>query len=273
LELHLGGKTVIVTGGSGVIGRVLVLAFAAEGANVISASRNEEVGRAVVAFSEKQGDPGRILPVKTDVTDRESVAAMVRAAQKNFGAVDILVNNAGGVAQPGEFSSLSEQSRAWERALNIDGVINCIQAVTGDVQARHGAIVNVSSSAAFKGMVGYVHYGATKSFLDGLTRGLAAEWGRHGARVNSVVPGWTVPEEGAEFSEGSFWHRLGPNVIGTPDDWRKSMAAGTMPGAQDIAMGRLGSPTDIANAVLFLASDAASYITGQSLQISGGMLV
>ena len=128
MDLELQGKTAIITGGSGGIGRGLVLEFAREGLNVVSASRDIATGEKLAAEAESLGLPGRVLAVATDVTDRASVDAMVTRANEAFGPVDVLVNNAGGVAQPSNLEDLDASSRQWEIALNIDGVVNCCQA-------------------------------------------------------------------------------------------------------------------------------------------------
>lgn len=133
MDLGLAGKTAIITGGSGGIGRGLVLEFAREGCNVISASRDDATGRKLAEEARTLGLKGRVLAVKTDVTRRDSVDAMVAEARREFGPVDVLVNNAGGVAHPSDFEKFDEEGRRWEIALNIDGVVNCCQAVAEDI--------------------------------------------------------------------------------------------------------------------------------------------
>lgn len=124
MDLGLKGKTAIITGGSGGIGRGLVLEFAREGLNVVSASRDAATGAVLTQEAEAQGFPGQVLAVATDVTDRASVDAMVARCNDEFGPVDVLVNNAGGVAHTSDFENFDEEGRKWEIALNIDGVVN-----------------------------------------------------------------------------------------------------------------------------------------------------
>src|SRR5579859_6365818 len=146
MDLGLKGKTVIVTGGSGGIGRGLLLEFAREGCNVVNASRDMKIGDEIAAQGKEQGCPGEIVSVKTDVTNRASVDALVAATHERFGPVDVLVNNAGGVAAQSPFDQLSEETRKWEIALNCDGVVNCTQAVAHDMLSRgKGSVINISS--------------------------------------------------------------------------------------------------------------------------------
>ena len=152
MDLGLLGKTAFITGGSGGIGRGLVLEFAREGVNVISASRDNATGEALAKEAVKQGLAGRILAVSTDVTDRASVDAAVALGRAEFGPIDILVNNAGGVASPSAFEKLDDESRRWEIALNIDGVVNCCQAVAEDMLSRQsGSVINISSNSSLLG--------------------------------------------------------------------------------------------------------------------------
>ena len=122
MDLGLTGKTAIITGGSGGIGQGLVLEFAKEGLNVVSASRDAATGDKLAAKAQQLGYPGQILAVSTDVTNRDSVDTMVARCHEAFGPVDVLVNNAGGASEPALFEELTEDSRKWEIALNIDGV-------------------------------------------------------------------------------------------------------------------------------------------------------
>ena len=273
MDLGLNGKTVVVTGGSGGIGRGLVLEFAREGCNVISASRDEEIGRKLVEEARRQEVTGSILPVKTDVTNRASVDAMVAIANGRFGPVDVLVNNAGGVHHPAPFEEFDTEGRRWEIALNIDGVVNCTQAVAKDMLSRgKGSIVNISSNSSLLGEAAshVVHYGATKGFVNSFTKGLAWEWAKKGVRLNNICPGWIVPYEEAQVGEGSFWNRFGFQVFGKPDQMQDAMEKGTLFNMSGLPMGRLGRPEDIAYMALFLASDRSSYITGQLISVGGG---
>lgn len=273
MDLELKGRTVIITGGSGGIGHGLVMEFAREGANVVNASRDVAVGEKIAAAAERQGLSGKILAVKTDVTDRASVDAMVARAREAFGPVDVLVNNAGGVAHPAPFEEFDEEGRRFEIALNIDGVVNCTQAVAEDMLSRgKGSIINISSNSGLLGEAAFniVHYGGVKGFVNSFSKGLAWEWAKKGVRVNNIAPGWIVPHDDDAMSEGSFWNRFGKEVIGNPSDMDKQMQEGTLYNISSLPTPRLGRPEDIAYLTLFLASDRSSYLTGQMISVSGG---
>jgi NAD(P)-dependent dehydrogenase (short-subunit alcohol dehydrogenase family) len=274
MDLNLTGKTVIVTGGSGGIGRGLVLEFAREGANVINASRDMDIGQRIADDGKSMGLGGAILPVKTDVTDRTSVDSMVKVAQDRFGPIDVLVNNAGGVAAQSPFEDLSEDTRKWELALNADGVINCTQAVAHDMLSRKsGSIINISSNSGLLGEAAQqvVHYGATKGFVNSFSKGLAYEWGPKGVRVNNIAPGWIVPYKNDDVGPGSFWNRLVVDNRGKPEQMQEALDAGQLQNMANLPIRRLGRPEDIAYLALFLASDVSSYITGQLISVSGGV--
>ena len=274
MDLGLTGKTVIVTGGSGGIGRGLVLEFAREGANVINASRDMDIGARIAADAVSMGLTGRVLPVKTDVTNRDSVDAMVAEAHKHFGPIDVLVNNAGGVAAQSPFEDLKDETRKWEIALNVDGVVNCAQAVAHDMLSRGaGSIINISSNSGLLGEAAQqvVHYGATKGFVNSFSKALAYEWGPKGVRVNNIAPGWIVPYKNDDVGPGSFWNRLVVNNRGKPEQMQQALDAGQLQNMSSMPIKRLGRPEDIAYLALFLASDVSSYITGQLISVSGGV--
>jgi NAD(P)-dependent dehydrogenase (short-subunit alcohol dehydrogenase family) len=273
MDLGLQGKTVIVTGGSGGIGRGLVLEFAREGANVISASRDDATGRKLEEEAQRQNLPGAVVAVKTDVTSRASVNAMVATANNRFGPVDVLVNNAGGVAHPSLFEELDEEARRWEIALNIDGVVNCTQAVAHDMLSRGtGSVINISSNSSLLGEAAdhIVHYGAVKGFVNSFTKALAFEWAKKGIRVNNICPGWIVPYKDEDVGAGSFWNRFGFGAFGKPDEMQAALEGGTLFNMSGLPIPRLGRPEDIAYLAMFLASDRSGYLTGQLLSVSGG---
>ena len=272
MDLGLKNKNVIVTGGSGGIGRGLVLEFAREGANVISASRDTKQGDLLVDLARQQQLPGKVLPVATDVTDRASVDSMVEECHKAFGLVDVLVNNAGGVAETSTLETLSKENRDWEIKLNIDGVVNCCQAVAKDMLGRSGSIINISSNSSLLGeaAAGIAHYGGVKGFVNSFSKSLAWEWAKQGVRVNNICPGWIVPEKEEHVGEGSFWNRFGFEMIGRPDDMQRDLEEGTLFNMSGLPIPRLGRPEDIANLTMFLASDVSGYITGQMISVSGG---
>ena len=273
MDLGLKGKTAIITGGSGGIGQGLVLEFAREGLNVVSASRDADTGEKLAQKAEEQGFAGKILAVSTDVTDRASVDAMLAQCHEAFGPVDVLVNNAGGASEPAAFEDLSQESRDFEIALNIDGVVNCCQAVAEDMLGRKtGSIINISSNSSLLGeaAANIVHYGSVKGFVNSFSKSLAWEWAKKGVRVNNICPGWIVPEDEANVGGQSFWKRYGFEMMGTPDQMQQALEDGTLFNMSGLPIPRLGRPEDIAYLCLFLASDVSGYITGQMISVSGG---
>ncbi len=271
MDLGLEGKTVVVTGGSGGIGHGLVVEFAREGANVISASRDVATGEKLATRAREQGCPGTVHPVGTDVTDPDSVAAMIAVAHERFGPVDVLINNAGGVGRTCAFADLDHETRRWEIALNIDGVVNCTQAVAEDMlSCGSGSVINISSNSSLLGEAAQniVHYGSVKGFVNSFTKLLAYEWGPKGVRVNTIAPGWIVPHRNEDIAAGSFWNRLD---MGTPEGMQEALAEGELFNMSNLPLKRLGRPEDMANLAMFLASDASSYITGQLISVSGGV--
>ena len=273
MDLQLEGKTAVITGGSGGIGRGLVLEFAREGLNVVSASRDLATGEKLAQEAEEAGFRGKVLPIATDVTNRESVQAMVQQTHASFGLIDILINNAGGVAAPSDFEAMTEDSRKWEIALNVDGVVNCCQAVAQDMLSRQtGSVINISSNSSLLGeaAANIVHYGGVKGFVNSFSKGLAWEWAPKGVRVNNICPGWIVPRDESEVGEGSFWNRFGFEMMGKPAEMEQALKEGTLYNMSSLPTPRLGRPEDIAWLALFLASDRSGYITGQMISVSGG---
>ena len=273
MDLGLQGKTAVITGGSGGIGRGLVLEFAREGLNVVSASRDAKTGAGLEREATAQGLPGKVLAVSTDITGRASVDAMIEHCHAQFGPVDVLVNNAGGVARLSDFEDLDAASRQWEIALNIDGVVNCCQAVSEDMLGRGwGSIINISSNSSLLGeaAANIIHYGGVKGFVNSFSKALAFEWARKGVRVNNICPGWIVPEKAEDVGQGSFWNRFGFETMGTPEQMQQALEDGSLYNMSNLPIPRLGRPQDIAWLSLFLASDLSGYITGQLISVSGG---
>jgi NAD(P)-dependent dehydrogenase (short-subunit alcohol dehydrogenase family) len=272
MDLGLEEKTVIVTGGSGGIGRGLVLGFAGEGSNVVIATRDAVQGQAVADAAKEL--PGRAVVIPTDVTDTASVERLRRATEETFGPVDVLVNNAGGVAHPGPFLATPRANFEWEVNLNVWGVLNCTRSFgEGMVERGRGSIVQITSNSALvpEAANHVANYGGTKGYVMSLSKALAYEWGPHGVRINCVAPGWIVPWEKDHAGEGSFWKKYGYELFGTPEAMAKAAAEGQAlfnVGNQPIR--RIGRPEDVAWIAMFLASDRAAMITGQLLSVSGG---
>ena len=272
MDLGLEGKTVIVTGGSGGIGRGLVLGFAEEGSNVVIATRDAAQGQKVADAAKQH--PGRVVVIPTDVTDLASVERLARATEDSFGPVDVLVNNAGGVAHPGPFLETPRSNWEWEVNLNIWGVVNCTRVFGEEMVARKsGSIVNITSNSALLGEAAnfVANYGGTKGYVMSLSKALAYEWGPHNVRINCVAPGWIVPWETDDVGAGSFWKKFGYELFGTPEQMAQAAAKGeAMYNVGNQPIRRIGRPEDIAWISVFLASDRAAHLTGQLLSVGGG---
>jgi 2-hydroxycyclohexanecarboxyl-CoA dehydrogenase len=261
MELNLAGKSVIVTGGGSNIGRAIGLAFAREGAHLTVAEIDEGQGRKAVAEAKSLGAASAAL-VATDVTRWESVQAMVREVEGRVGRVDVLVNNVGWTY---DRLFVEKERTEWEREiqLNLWGMINCTRAVLDGMIARKaGAIVSMGSDAGRMGEFREAVYGACKAGVIALTKSLAREVGRHGIRLNVVCPGMTIPASEEDIGERSMWAADVNRAFSTPEMQARI--------AKAYPLRRVGKPEDVAPAVLFLASDAASFITGQTLSVSGG---
>jgi 3-oxoacyl-[acyl-carrier protein] reductase len=271
VEIDLSGRVALVTGGSRGLGRADALTLAQAGADVViadiqveSETTDEEAERygplAQVArarglvYSEAtaqeiQGIGRRAAAIKCDVTDREQVAATVARCVEELGSVDILVNNAGTLDHVAQLGDQSPD--LWERDLrvNLTGAFNCSQAVWPHMRERGwGRIVNMASVAGTLGGFGQASYSTTKAGLLGLTKSLALEGARHGITVNAIVPG-IIGTEAFSFGNQEMNERM----------------------VKRTALRRVGEPQDIANAIAFLCSDLASYITGVGLNVSGGI--
>ncbi len=259
MELKLRDKTVIVTGGSSNIGRATALALAAEGSNVVVADIDETQGQKVVDKIEAAGGKG--LCLKCDVTSYESAEQTVARVLKKYGRIDILVNNAGWVVD----RLFVEKPRAeWEKeiAINLWGVINCTRAVIGHmIDQKKGKIVNIGSDAGRAGEYKEVVYSACKGGVIAMSKSLAKEVGRYGINVNVVCPGFTPPEP-SDTGDMSLWRKGEMAAMLSPEIREKA--------AKGYPLKRLGTAQDIANTVVFLASDCAEFITGQTLSVTGG---
>jgi 3-oxoacyl-[acyl-carrier protein] reductase len=245
--MRLAGRVALVTGGSRGIGKAIVWALAREGARVAFVYRSSQA--AAEAFvAELELDQHTVAAFQVDVRDKSAVDGVVEQVIDQWGQIDILVNNAG-VIQDGLLATMS--SEQWQDVIdtNLTSVFNFCQAVTRPMMsARYGRIVNLSSVAANMGNPGQSNYAASKGGIEGFTRCIATELARRGITVNAVAPG---------FVETDMTEAV-RNVAG--DQIKKQIPAR-----------RLGQPDDIAHAVAFLVSDAASYITGQVLKVDGGL--
>jgi 3-oxoacyl-[acyl-carrier protein] reductase len=270
IEIDLSGKVALVTGGSRGLGRADALTLARAGADVVIADllveselseETDEYGP-LAMVARTQGLVGtesaadeiramgrRAIAVKCDVTDRDQVKAAVTRAVDELGSVDILVNNAGTLDHVGQFPDQSPS--LWERDLhvNLTGAFNCAQAVWPHMKERKwGRIVNMASVAGTLGGFGQASYSTTKAGLLGLTKTLAMEGGRHGITANAIVPG-IIGTEAFHLGNSSMNERIANRSV----------------------FKRPGEPQDIANAIAFLCSDLASYVTGIELNVSGGV--
>jgi NAD(P)-dependent dehydrogenase (short-subunit alcohol dehydrogenase family) len=271
MDSGLGGKTVVVTGASGGIGRGLVLAFAREGCNVVLASRDE--GKCLEVASAAADLPGETLVHATDVTRQDSVDALAGATRERFGHADVLVNNAGGVYYPRPFLEKPEEEADWEIALNIHGVVNCTRQFGKPMTERgEGSIVNITSNSALLGEAGNMvaNYAGTKGYVQSFSKALAFEWGPLGVRINCVSPGWIVPWQEEHVGEGSFWRKYGYEFFGTPEQMAAQAESDELFNASSQPLKRIGRPEDIAELTLFLASPLAQHLTGQLVSVGGG---
>ena len=243
----LDGKIALVTGSSRGIGRAIALELARQGCKVVVNYRaNASAAGAVV--EEIRGRGGEALAVGADVSDFDQARQLVEATLEAYGTVDILVNNAG-IARDTLLMRMSEQD--WDAVIdtNLKGAFNCIKAVQRTMlRKRSGRIINVGSVVGITGNAGQANYAAAKAGLIGLTKALGKELGSRNITVNLVAPGFIQTDMTADLSE---------KIV--------EQAVALIP------LGSMGQPEDVAAAVAFLASESASYITGQVLCIDGGM--
>ena len=247
--IDLTGKAAVVTGGSRGIGRAIVLRLATQGADVAFSYRgNEAAAREVTAAVEALGR--RAIAVQGDAAQPDAAEALVKAALDGFGKVDILVNNAG-ITRDDLIMRMSLD--AWREVLetNLFGAFYAIKAVTRPMlKARQGRIINITSVSGQAGQMGQANYSSAKAGLIGLTKATARELASRGITCNAIAPGFVATELTASLGE----------------DWRTRIKEQT-------PLGRFGEPEEIAAAVAFLASDEASYITGQILGVDGGLVM
>jgi 3-oxoacyl-[acyl-carrier protein] reductase len=245
---NLQGRIALVTGASQGIGRACALELALAGATVALAARNEAKLASVAAEIEAAG--GQAVAFALDVASEESIKAGAKAVIARFGKVEILVNNAG-ITRDGLMLRMKKTD--WDDVLstNLTGAFLLTQAVLGSmVKNRWGRIINISSVVGRTGQAGQVNYAASKAGLLGLTRSIAREVGSRGITANAIAPGFIETPMTAVLDE-----KLNAAMLA------------------QIPLGRMGTDKDIAQAVSFLASDAAAYITGHVLDVNGGMFM
>jgi len=243
--MRLNNKVAIITGAANGIGYAAAERFIEEGAFVVIADFNEDAG---VSAAQQLGD--QALFVQVNVADRESVKKLVATVIEHMGRVDILVNNAG-ITRDAMLTKMTEDQFHQVLDVNLTGVFHCTQEVIPHmIAAGGGKIINTSSVSGVYGNVGQTNYAATKAAIVGMTKSWAKELGRKGINVNAVAPG---------FTETDMVKKMPENVLAQ----MRSI----------VPLQRLGTPRDIANAYLFLASDEASYVHGHTLHVDGAIMM
>lgn len=246
--MSLQGKVAIVTGGAQGIGRAIAEGLAEDGADIVVADLDPARSQEAVAAIERLGR--RALGVKVNVADWNDAKAMADQVMKEWGRIDILVNNAG-ITRDGLLLRMKEEDWNLVLQVNLNGTFHCTKAVLLPMtKQRFGRIVNIASIVGAMGNVGQANYSASKAAVMGFTKTVAREYASRAVTVNAVAPG---------FIDTAM-------TQGLPAEVKDALQ-------KQIPLGRLGLPSDIAAAVRFLVSDAASYITGQVLHVNGGMLM
>ena len=243
--MNFEGQAALITGAGRGIGKTIALKLAVSGADIILVDMSPEMDD---VRKEIEGMNRKCLTFQVDVTDLEAIYAMVNNIIEELGEIHILVNNAG-ITQDNLFMRMKPEQ--WSKVIdvNLNGVFNVTKAVIRSmVKQRYGKIINISSVVGFSGNPGQVNYSSTKSALVGFTKSLAREVGTRGVTVNAVAPGFIDTAMTQSLNESQQEAIL-----------------------QQIPLGRMGDAGDIANAVAFLASKEASYITGTVLHVNGGM--
>ena len=244
--MELKGKNIFITGSTRGIGLAMAHKFASLGANIVLNGRRE-IGEELISEFSDYGV--QVIPISGDVSDSTDAKRMVEEAIEKLGSMDILVNNAG-ITKDKLMLKLTEEDFEQVLKVNLVGAFNMTQAVLKPMtKARQGAIINVSSVVGLIGNVGQANYAASKAGVIGFSKSVALELGSRNIRCNAIAPG---------FIETEMTAKLSPEIV---QGWRDA-----------IPLKRGGQTTDVANACLFLASDLSSYISGQVLNVDGGML-
>jgi 3-oxoacyl-[acyl-carrier protein] reductase len=247
-RMRLAGKTAIITGGGSGIGKEACLLFASQGAKVAVAEFNEQSGQETVQLIREAG--GEAIYLQVDVSDLVSVERMVFGVFEHFGAIDILINNAG-ITQDAMLSKMTIEQ--WHSVLNVNlnGVFYCTRTVAPYmIKQGSGKIINTSSIVGVQGNLGQTNYAAAKAGVIGVTKTWAKELGFKGINVNAVAPGYV--ETGI--------------IASVPEKVLQGML-------EKVPLRRLGTPTDIAHAYLFLASHESDYVNGTVLEVNGGLSI
>jgi 3-oxoacyl-[acyl-carrier protein] reductase len=242
-------RVAIVTGGGTGIGAATAMVLARHGADVVVAARTvDDLERTAAAVERDTGR--RCLVAPTDVKDEEQVVRLVQRTVDELGRIDILVNNAGGTRM-GPLSQLP--TKAWDASFDLNvrsAYVATREAGRHFLDQRSGAIVNISSDAGVHGVKGGAHYASSKAALQMFTRVTAAEWGRYGVRANCIAVGAVASERAS-----AAWDVAGIDMADL---------------SAHVPLGRVGRPEEVAHAILFFVSDAASFITGETLSVDGG---
>lgn len=261
MDLGLVGKTAIVTGGASNIGRGIVLGLAQEGANVVIADIDDKQGQKVAVEADALKGDGKTVAMKTDATNLESVTTVVNQTLSDFGQVDILINNLG---YEELYMFVDTTPEFWDRIINLNYkcTLNFTRTVLPHmIERKSGRVISIGSDAGRMGEFREAVYAGTKGAIMAFSKSVAREVGKFGITINVVCPGVVAPQSPEEAGEASMW-KGAVGAFFTPEAQQK--AAGLYP------LRRLGTPQDLADAVSFLASDRAGYITGQTLSVSGG---
>ena len=241
-------KVAIITGSARGIGKSIATLFARQGAKVVISDIADEIGEKTAQEIKELG--GEAIYLHCDVSDPEDAERLISSTVESFGRLDILVNNAG-ITRDSLLVRMKDED--WNRviSINLTGTFNCTRAAAKVMmRQRDGCIINIASVAGIMGNVGQVNYSASKAGVIGITKSAARELAGRGVRVNAIAPGFIMTEMTAKLPEAERERIL-----------------------EMVPLGKPGTPEDVANVALFLASDAARYITGQVIRVDGGMVM